>query len=418
MDLKTLLDDPRLNNTLTQIDRHCKDKVFSDIVDAQGNQYVDLVMEGGGMLGIALVGYIHALEHAGIRFLGLGGTSAGSITALLLAGLDEPGQPKSEKLLRELANKNFIEFVDGDADARDLISSWIEGAGSLKLAIKAAQVIDNLKNNLGLNPGKTFTEWLTRLLKDNGIETVDQLLKRVNTWPTGLTLRPERAPQTLDENDDLFGLAIIAADITTETKVEFPRMAGLYWRDVGNLNPALFARASMSIPYFFEPMTVTHLPDTASVRARWETLANFSIADAGKVPDTVLFIDGGVMSNFPIDIFHNTRKVPRAPTFGVKLELDKKLASINGPLELFNRIFNAARHTLDYDFIRRNPDYKQLVTWIPAEGFNWLDFNMSDAKKTDLFLEGAQCAADFLSTFDWKKYKALRQLIAEQARLS
>ena len=36
-------------------------------------------MEGGGVLGIALTGYTYILEQAGIRFLGVGGTSAGSI---------------------------------------------------------------------------------------------------------------------------------------------------------------------------------------------------------------------------------------------------------------------------------------------------------------------------------------------------
>jgi len=34
----------------------CEGKQFSDIIDDRGNQYVDLVMEGGGVLGVALVG--------------------------------------------------------------------------------------------------------------------------------------------------------------------------------------------------------------------------------------------------------------------------------------------------------------------------------------------------------------------------
>lgn len=37
------------------------------------------VMEGGSVLGIALTGYTYVLQQAGIRFLGIGGTSAGSI---------------------------------------------------------------------------------------------------------------------------------------------------------------------------------------------------------------------------------------------------------------------------------------------------------------------------------------------------
>ena len=53
-------------------------KQYSDAVDQFGHQYVDVVMEGGGVLGGALLGYLYILEQAGLRFLGIGGTSAGS----------------------------------------------------------------------------------------------------------------------------------------------------------------------------------------------------------------------------------------------------------------------------------------------------------------------------------------------------
>ncbi|MFZ5570887.1 MAG: hypothetical protein ACOZF0_10800 [Thermodesulfobacteriota bacterium] len=100
---------------------------------------------------------------------------------------------------------------------------------------------------------------------------------------------------------------------------------------------------------------------------------------------------------------------PIAPTFGVKLELDKRRKEISGPLGLFGAMFNAARHTLDYDFLHRNTDYQKLVTWIPAKGYNWLDFDMPEEKKIGLFLEGAKCAADFLDRFDWQEYKKIRE---------
>ncbi|WP_160107145.1 patatin-like phospholipase family protein [Pseudomonas izuensis] len=415
MELNVFKNNVKLLQILQQAKEACNNKEFSDIVDAQGNQYVDLVMEGGGMLGIALVGYTYVLEQVGIRFLGIGGTSAGAINALLVAALAEPGKPKGEKLLVELANKDFFDFVDGDSDARDLIESWINGAGNIKLAFKAAQVIDNLQNDLGLNPGNAFTEWLRKVLEKEGIVDFASLKKRMQTVPEGLKLRSGKSFENPAEQ--LFRLAVIAADVTTETKVEFPRMAEFYWNDVDGVNPALFVRASMSIPYFFQPMKVKRIPKGPEAENRWEALASYHIAEEGRLPSEVLFIDGGIMSNFPIDVFHNTKKVPSAPTFGVKLELDKRLTSIDGPLNLLGTIFNAARHTLDYDFIHRNPDYSKLVTWIPAKGYNWLDFNMSDEKKLGLFLEGANCAAKFLSTFNWSEYKTLRAFTAKEAEV-
>ncbi|MGH7505457.1 MAG: patatin-like phospholipase family protein, partial [Longimicrobiales bacterium] len=79
--------------------RELAGKEFSDILDAEGHQYVDLVLEGGGMLGIALVGYTYVLEQAGIRFLRLGGTSAGAINALLLAALESREHAKTDEVV-------------------------------------------------------------------------------------------------------------------------------------------------------------------------------------------------------------------------------------------------------------------------------------------------------------------------------
>jgi predicted acylesterase/phospholipase RssA len=50
-------------------------------------QWVNLVMAGGGMLGIAHVGFVRVLETAGVRFIGLGGASAGAINAALVAAV-------------------------------------------------------------------------------------------------------------------------------------------------------------------------------------------------------------------------------------------------------------------------------------------------------------------------------------------
>ena len=83
-------------------------KEFSDTIDENGHQYVDLVMEGGGVLGLALVGYIYILEQAGIRFIGIAGTSAGSIAALLLSAIDVPEKEKSERLRKVRISRSFL----------------------------------------------------------------------------------------------------------------------------------------------------------------------------------------------------------------------------------------------------------------------------------------------------------------------
>ncbi len=411
MKVDKFINNSELKNIILRVRAECKDKFFIDVIDDDGNQYVDLVMEGGGMLGIALVGYVHVLEQAGIRFLGLGGASAGSISALLLAALGVPSEAKGQKLAGLLASKNFYDFIDGDDDAKDFIKSWRAGASSVKLTFKALQILDNVRHDLGLNPGKQFEVWLESILKNEGISNYKQLRARMNVCPKGLRTRDGEA---LDTPEKMCSeLAIIAADVSTETKVEFPRMASLYWKDPCSVSPALFVRASMSIPFFFQPLIVKNLPKGPEIEQLWKDLAGYSTVDEGGPPKDAVFVDGGVMSNFPIDVFHNKGRVPIAPTFGVKLELDKRRNKIAGPLSMMFAIFNSARHTLDYDFLHKNLDYRHLVTWIPAKGFDWLEFDMSERKRLKLFLEGANCAADFLAKFDWDGYKKIRKGILE-----
>ena len=45
---------------------------------------------------------------------------------------------------------------------------------------------------------------------------------------------------------------------------------------------------------------------------------------------------------------------------------------------------------------------------------NWLNFNMDDKSKIDLFARGAKKAAEFLQEFNWEKYKQIRKGIAEE----
>lgn len=85
----------------------------SDVRDEHGHQYVDLVQEGGGVLGIALVGYTYVLEKMGIRFFSLAGTSAGSINAMLLACSGNKEEEKSSCIVKHLALLEMFSFVDG-----------------------------------------------------------------------------------------------------------------------------------------------------------------------------------------------------------------------------------------------------------------------------------------------------------------
>jgi NTE family protein len=382
----------------------CAGKQFSDVIDDRGNQYVDLVMEGGGVLGVALVGYTYVLEEMGIRFLRVGGTSAGSINAVLVAGLGTPQERKSEKIIKELANVDFWTFVDGGAAARAFVQTLVRHPSFIGLGFRGLWVLGNVFKQLGLNPGDAFYGWLSGVLSDDGVSTTQELRERMAQLPPNLRTREGEELGLERANPHL---ALVAADVSTQTKVEFPNMAPLYWSDSDSVNPALYVRASMSIPGFFYPLRVAGVPQGEEGRARWRKLASYG----DEPPEVCTLVDGGIMSNFPIDLFHAPEKVPAAPTFGAKLGPDqRRSAAIDSPQRLGAAVFSSASHTLDYDFIKRNPDYEKLVAYIDTEGHGWLDFDMDEAAKVDLFVRGARKAAEFLTTFNWEGYKDIRRL--------
>ncbi|MBU0982237.1 MAG: patatin-like phospholipase family protein [candidate division Zixibacteria bacterium] len=389
----------RVAAAIDDLNASCKNKEYSDIIDARGRQYVDLVMEGGGVLGIALVGYTYALEQAGIRFLGVGGTSAGAINALLLAGLGKPEEPKSIKTLNILADLNINRFVDGDTDAVDFCEALVERSGIAKIMWKGWQVLDNISDDLGLNPGQAFFDWLAESLSRAGVNTVAGLKKQM-VPPELMT----RTGNKIAKRDYGARLALVAADITTETKVVFPDMADLYWRNHNTVNPANFVRASMSVPMFFHPFRVSGIPNDDRAKKRWDDKASYR----GEIPAEVLFVDGGIMSNFPIDLFH-APGVPTAPTFGAKLGVDRsKPTTITKIAQLGGAVFDAARHCADYDFLIRNRDYRKLVTFIQTGDHHWLNFFMTNDEKKDLFALGVEAGVKFLKEFNWQKYKEIR----------
>ncbi len=401
--------DPEIQKAVKRIEKRFRENpyIVSDIIeerDGRTYQYVDVVMEGGGVLGVALIGYLYALERAGIRFLSIGGTSAGSIAALLLMAVADREEPRAEKLVEILFHMNLHDFIDGDSDAQDFSRFLAEGDlknQKFKAVWKGAQVVDNVLNDFGLNPGDAFCRWIHGHLENFETETLQKLNERIRRNPPGLKHR--RSGKSMRNTQSK--LALVAADITTETKAVFPRMAPMYWKKPEEKSPALFVRASMSIPLFFHPLKVEGVARIRGVKKHWQDEGRYT----GKIPAAVYFADGGIMSNFPISLFHE-HKVPDAPTLGVKLSpFERQLNEIADLTGYGMAVFSAIRHYADYDFLYNNQDYNKLITYINTASHNWLNFSMQEAEKLSLFRKGVLAAEQFLNGFDWEDYKRIRK---------
>lgn len=387
-----------------------KNTRYSDIEDAAGNQYVDLVQEGGGVLGIALVGYTYVLENAGIRFFSLAGTSAGAINTMMMAALGRVQDTKSEKVLDILNRKDLFDLVDGDSVIKKLIKKLLEDKPGIvwSLIWNALKIYKTLKEKLGVNPGKNFEQWITAELKNSGINSVADVRALRKQVPDGLKCLNGTSVETLKPK-----LAIITSEITTHTKVILPEMAAMYWKNPDTVSPAELVRASMSIPFFFEPYELKNLPNEGKTNdPNWDAFASYH----GPVPPSVKFVDGGLLSNFPISVFHRSDGgVPRMPTFGARLSTYRSTFSKTDTiLSISGSMISTMRQIHDYDFLIKNPDYCKLICRIDADlKFNWLNFNMSKQEQVQLFELGATKAIEFLETFDWEGYKQTRAVLAK-----
>ena len=223
----------------------------------------DLVLEGGGVLGIAHVGAMTALLEAGYELSRVAGTSAGSIVGAMAAA----GMPADR--MRELASTmDYTAWRDGNLLDR------------VPLFGKSVSIL----RDGGVYEGRAVHEWVAERLEELGVRTFADLKF---TDPDGV-IPPERS----------YRLVVIVADITLGELVHLPwDYATRYGLDPDAQLVSDAVRASISIPFFFEPAQLQRAD------GRMSTL-----------------VDGGVLSNFPIDAFDRVDGgTGRWPTFGVKL---------------------------------------------------------------------------------------------------
>ncbi len=279
----------------------------------------------------------------------------------------------------------------------------------------------------GINPGDFFYDWIKDRLLENNIKTVSDLQDAASTPVEDLHLRVHNKEGTNDLNGDV---TFIASEIVSENKIEFPKMSGLFRENINDLQPAGFVRASMSIPIFFESYFITNIPCTEpGIKKQWEDLLGET-----NPPSTARFVDGGVLSNFPMNIFYNPKvDVPRLPSFGIDLDDEKDPAAVFGDKAkdatddknktddegykaeswsitgYIYRIFNTVRFYYDKDFLIKNIFFKKGIGTIPLKGYNWLNFFLDKQAKQEMFVLGAKTATEFLIDFNWPEYKDARK---------
>src|SRR5438034_8892619 len=127
-----------------------------------GDKKVDLVFEGGGVKGIALVGADSVVAEEGYVPQNVAGASAGAIVASLVAA-----GYSAEELHDVLKSTNFYSFED---------KGWED---KITLLGKPVSII----KDHGLYEGKVFHDWIGDLLAKKGITKFGQLKVADETNP-------------------------------------------------------------------------------------------------------------------------------------------------------------------------------------------------------------------------------------------
>ncbi|MGZ4480134.1 MAG: patatin-like phospholipase family protein [Nocardioidaceae bacterium] len=327
----------------------------------------DLVLEGGGVKGIGLVGAVSTLAEAGYRFPRVAGTSAGAVVAAFVAALQHAGEPLER--LEEIARSVDYRRLRDRGPVR-------RAAGPLSRAFDGwALAFDG-----GVFEGQYLRSWLAGSLADLGVRTFADL----RAEDPDSSLPPEQR----------YGLVVTASDVSQHRLVRFPWDYPLYGLDPDEQEVADAIRASASIPFFFEPVTLRS-PRDQSVST---------------------LVDGGVLSNFPIALFDRTdQRPPRWPTFGVRLSMRAAgrvhTQEVRGPVSLALSVAETMLEACDAAHIG-DPCVLARSVFVDTSGISPVDFTLSPDLQAHLLAAGRRATTGFLRGWDWPRYlKECREIV-------
>jgi NTE family protein len=229
----------------------------------------NLIFEGGGVRGIAYLGALKVLDEKNIleNVEQVGGSSAGAITAFLI-GLGYSFEEIKRIILEEV---KVSEFRDGG------------GLFSKKSFI----------SQKGLYKGDKFYQWAQ--------DTVAKKLGQPKATFNDLRLKliEQQSQSECAHHPYRFrNIAFIGSNISTG-------YYEIFSCETSEAMPIADAvRISMSYPFFFAP---------------------FQASENGHDPQGHYYVDGGLLKNYPIDLFDKSSLEPNLETLGFRIDLPEEI---------------------------------------------------------------------------------------------
>jgi NTE family protein len=342
-------------------DQNAPTPMESSPAAAGAEKQADLVLEGGGVKGIGLAGAVLTLDQAGYRFQRVAGTSAGAIAAAIIAALNKTGKPLS-KLQDYLQKVQFEQF-----EAKSHLRKALGGMGDAQ----------QLLLHMGLYDGDYLIDWLDGVLTDiGGPKYFGDLRLNDPGADTKWTTRQH------------YSLVVHTSDVTRGKLVRLPWDYANYGLDADHQRIVDAVRASMSIPFFFTPVHVRATAVTAPP------------ADLAAAAGQVTWVDGGLLDNFPVDVFKRRDGAPaRWPTIGIMLSARQTSIETSQGSDTVAAEAIACLHTvLDNAGRYYVPQDKAKHTiFIDNAGIKATDFGITPGQQQTLFVNGQNAARAWLN---------------------
>ncbi|RLV57066.1 hypothetical protein D9V41_03720 [Aeromicrobium phragmitis] len=305
----------------------------------------DLVLEGGGVKGIALVGAAVALAEHGYRFERIAGSSAGALVGAIIAAMQQRGESmdRVDDIMRTVDYRAMLDRRRGGR----LLRWWPRAADAWGVLF-----------HLGAYRGAHLQRWLAGVLGDLGVRTFGDL----RFDDPGTSLAPGLS----------YRLVTTASDLSRQRVMYLPWDLAAYGRDADAFPVARAVRASAAIPFLFEPVRMK---------------SSFGLSTLA---------DGSLLRSYPVEAFDRTDGRPsRWPTIGVRLSSPAgeraKAKPVTGPVSLLmNLIFT----TVDSTQIRHVSDPVDVDRSIFAKprGVRWTDFDLTPEQQQSLYEAGHTAA--------------------------
>lgn len=321
----------------------------------------DLVLSGGGVKGVGLVGAVVALMDSGYQPQRVSGTSAGSIVGAIVAAAAQSGRMDGAEVKDLALQLDYRKFLDpGPVERVPLLGPSLA-----------------MLRGSGIYRGDYAHDWVRSQLLGLGVSTFGDLAIDDDELPA----------------EQRYRLVVTVADVTTGQLVRLPwDYRRLYGLDPDEQSVADAVRASMAIPFIFRPVTL-----------------------AGTGGRTSTLVDGGLLSNFPIDSLDRADgTAPRWPTFGVTLlpnlpdgndDVIPALAALRpfGPPHLLEDVITTVLVGRDQTYLNQ-PWVSARTIRVDSTEVGFLDFDIGDDQVRALYANGYGAAERFLAGWNWSAY--------------